>query len=250
MFIAKNLRQLRLEKGFTQEDIANRIGVTGQAVGKWERDECYPDITLLPGLAKLFDVTVDKLIGMEEFYGHEKTMKIQNKKYELAWQYKYDELVEFLEEENKNDPNECLEDLGIALALSGDKTERPMRLLEQALEDESRSYKFRGTVYAELCFLYQRYGLTEKAEKLARSLPHTRESRELLLPHFLEKTKREEYLRLNLPSILHTICSLIDGDLMTNDEHLYSIQYGKGIQQINPSDAVKKISEFFNQTSP
>ena len=32
MFIAKNLRQLRLEKGFTQEDLANRIGVTGQAV--------------------------------------------------------------------------------------------------------------------------------------------------------------------------------------------------------------------------
>lgn len=245
MFIAKNLRQLRLEKGFTQEDLANRIGVTGQAVGKWERDECYPDITLLPGLAKLFGVTVDKLIGMEEFNMREKTTEIQTKKYELAYQHKFDELVEFLEEENKNDPNECIADLGTALALAGDKTERPMRLLEQALEYDSRSYKWRGSVYAELCFLYQRYGLTEKAEKLARSLPHTRESRELLLPHFLEKAKREEYLRLNLPGILHAICSLIDGDLMTNDEQLYSIQYGSHIKPIDPADAVKKIAEFF-----
>lgn len=245
MFIAKNLRQLRLEKGFTQEDLANRIGVTGQAVGKWERDECYPDITLLPGLAKLFGVTVDKLIGMEDFNMREKTIEIQKRKYELAYQYKYDELVEFLEEENKNDPNECIEDLAIALALSGDKTDRPMRLLEQAFEEHTGSYKSRGSIYAELCFLYQRYGLAEKAEKLARSLPHARESRELILPHFLEKSKREEYLRLNLPGILNTICSLIDGDFMTNDEQLHSIQYGSYIKPIHPSDALKKIAEFF-----
>ena len=246
MFIAKNLRQLRLEKGFTQEDLANRIGVTGQAVGKWERDECYPDITLLPGLAKLFDVTVDKLIGMEDFNMRQKTIDIQNRKYELAYQYKYDELVEFLEEENRNNPNECVVDLAIALALAGDTSERPMRLVEQAIEDKSRSYKARGTMYALLCFLYQRYELTEKAEKLARSLPHAWESRELLLPHFLEKTEREEYLRLWLPKILHTICALINGDLMTTDEHLHSIEYGKPIELIDPADAVKKIAEFFN----
>lgn len=245
MNIAKNLRQLRLEKGLTQEDLANRIGVTGQAVGKWEHDECYPDITLLPGLAKLFDVTVDKLIGMEEFYMSEKTKEIQTRKYELAYQCKYDELVEFLEEENKKDPNECVGDLGIALALSGDNTERPMRLLEHALKDESRSYKSRGTMYASLCFLYQRYGLTEKAEALARSLPHAWESRELILPHFLDKEKRNSYLREYLPQILHTICSLVDGDLMTNDEHIHSIEYGKSTKYINPIDAANKIAEFF-----
>ena len=54
MHIAKNLRRLRLDKGLTQEELAERVGVTGQAVSKWERDECYPDITLLPGLANCF----------------------------------------------------------------------------------------------------------------------------------------------------------------------------------------------------
>ena len=243
MFIAKNLKQLRLEKGLTQEDLAVRIGVTGQAVGKWERDECYPDITLLPGLAKIFGVTLDTLIGMEEFDTQEKTMAIQTKKYELAWQYKFDELVEFLEDENKKDPNECVEELAIALVLAGDNSERPMRLLEQALDKDSRSYKSRGSLYAELCFMYRHYGLIEKAEKLARSLPHTRESREMILPHLLTSAQREKYLRENLPAILTAICSMIDGDTMTNDEHLYSIQYGN-VKPIDTAEAVKKIAEF------
>ena len=56
MLIARNLKRLRLDMGLTQEDLAERVGVTGQAVSKWERDECYPDITLLPGLANCFDV--------------------------------------------------------------------------------------------------------------------------------------------------------------------------------------------------
>ena len=69
MLIAKNLRRLRLDMGLTQEELAERVGVTGQAVSKWERDECYPDITLLPGLAGCFGVTVDELLGMAEIKG-------------------------------------------------------------------------------------------------------------------------------------------------------------------------------------
>ena len=99
-------------------------------------------------------------------------------------------------------------------------------------------------MYALMCFLYQRYGLTGKSEKLARSLPHAWESREFILPHFLEKAKREEYLRLYLPKILNAVCSLIDGDLMTNDEQLHSIEYGKDIKLIDPIEAMKKIAEF------
>ena len=175
----------------------------------------------------------------------QKTAEIQNRKYELASEYKYDELVEFMEEVNKNDPNECPVGLAIALALSGDTTERPMRLMEQVLEDKSLSKKASATAHALMCFLYQRYGLTEKAEKLARSLPHARESRELLLPHFLGKKKREDYLRENLPRILNAICSLIDGDFMTNDEQLHSIEFGTYVKPFDPADAVKKIAEFF-----
>lgn len=54
---------LRKQKGFRQEDLANALGVTNQAVSKWESAQCSPDIQLLPAIAALFDVLMDELLG-------------------------------------------------------------------------------------------------------------------------------------------------------------------------------------------
>lgn len=54
---------LRKQKGLKQEELANALGVTNQAVSKWESAQCCPDIQLLPNLAKIFDVSIDELVG-------------------------------------------------------------------------------------------------------------------------------------------------------------------------------------------
>lgn len=54
---------LRKEKGVTQENLAQILGVSNQAVSKWETGQCCPDIQLLPELANYFGVSVDELIG-------------------------------------------------------------------------------------------------------------------------------------------------------------------------------------------
>ena len=60
------IRALRVGKGWTQEELAARIGVTGQAVSKWETEQGMPDISQVPLLARVLDVTTDVLFGMEE----------------------------------------------------------------------------------------------------------------------------------------------------------------------------------------
>ena len=65
MKIGENIRVLRLREGLTQEQVAQRLGVTYQAVSKWENGTNTPDIALLPEIAALFDVTIDALFGRE-----------------------------------------------------------------------------------------------------------------------------------------------------------------------------------------
>jgi len=60
---AENFKQLRKEKGVTQEKIAETLGVSSQSVSRWELSICYPDLELLPSITNYFGVTVDHLLS-------------------------------------------------------------------------------------------------------------------------------------------------------------------------------------------
>lgn len=60
--IGQRIAKLRKQQGMSQEHLAEKIGVSSQAVSKWENDASCPDISLLPRLAKLLGITVDELL--------------------------------------------------------------------------------------------------------------------------------------------------------------------------------------------
>lgn len=65
--VGEQIATLRKAKGITQNELGERIGVSFQAVSKWERGETLPDITLLPDLAKTLETTTDYiLLGSEK----------------------------------------------------------------------------------------------------------------------------------------------------------------------------------------
>ncbi|MBQ7957646.1 MAG: helix-turn-helix transcriptional regulator [Clostridia bacterium] len=65
--IGGQIAALRKAKGLTQSELGDRIGVSFQAVSKWERGETLPDITLLPDLARILETTIDYiLLGSEK----------------------------------------------------------------------------------------------------------------------------------------------------------------------------------------
>lgn len=63
--MVKNLRLLREKHGLSQQSLAEKLGITQQAVYKYEKTSVEPDIATLIQLAELFDVSVDYLIGYE-----------------------------------------------------------------------------------------------------------------------------------------------------------------------------------------
>lgn len=64
--IGSRIKQLRKSRGMTQDQLAELVGVSPQAVSKWENDISSPDISLLPKLAEIFQVTTDSLLGVPE----------------------------------------------------------------------------------------------------------------------------------------------------------------------------------------
>lgn len=80
MQIGQVIRQYRKEKDMTQEEMANRLGVTAPAVNKWEKGSSMPDITLLAPIARLLGISLDTLLSFREELTQE---EIQNMIYTL-----------------------------------------------------------------------------------------------------------------------------------------------------------------------
>ena len=61
--IGKRIAENRKRLGLTQDALAEQLGVTAQAVSKWENDQSCPDISILPRLADIFEISTDELLG-------------------------------------------------------------------------------------------------------------------------------------------------------------------------------------------
>ncbi len=66
MKINEIIKERRIAKNFTQEQVAGYLGVTTPAVNKWEKGNSYPDITLLPALARLLDTDLNTLLSFQD----------------------------------------------------------------------------------------------------------------------------------------------------------------------------------------
>ena len=66
MEIGNQIKALRLRRGITQESLAQHLGVTAQAVSKWEREVATPDIGMLPDISAYFGVTIDELFALSD----------------------------------------------------------------------------------------------------------------------------------------------------------------------------------------
>lgn len=84
MMLSDVIRTRRQALGLTQEGLAARLGVSAPAVNKWERSIHYPDITLLPALARVLGVDLNTLLSFQEDMTEEEIGLFLNRIYETA----------------------------------------------------------------------------------------------------------------------------------------------------------------------
>ena len=198
LHLSENLRKYRILKNLTQEDVAEYLGITPQSVSKWERGESYPDITLLPALANIFETSIDLLVGMDTIRAEGTQYNIHNKAVTYQRNGDYDSAEKTYRDALLIYPNKPGMILGLASTLAlKDNTSEAIELIEKGLP-LSVDGKQKATMRATLCFLYLKAGFDEKAKKLASELPHERESREVIQPLIhrgLSEGEINEYIR-------------------------------------------------------
>lgn len=96
--LAATLAAKRRERCLTQEDVANHLGVSKASVSKWETNQSYPDITLLPKLAAYFDITIDELISYQPQLSREEIQQHHQRLAQAIMKRPFDEVLTEVQE--------------------------------------------------------------------------------------------------------------------------------------------------------
>lgn len=123
--IAKKFLTLRKQNGFSQEELAERLGVSRQAVSKWERAEASPDTDNLISLAKIYNISLDSLLGISSENENRRSVinlkkdnsieadKIREKYPEYTHDGKIGDNIQYTENENRRSVINIKKDNGI-----------------------------------------------------------------------------------------------------------------------------------------
>ena len=106
MSIGSTIKRLRREKNITQEQLAEYLGITSRAISQWECDRTAPDISQIPALCHIFDVSSDVILGIDIEKNNEEIKKYLTRAAELGNQGKSSERTALLREANKKFPRD------------------------------------------------------------------------------------------------------------------------------------------------
>ena len=226
-----NFRLMRKQRGLTQDQIAETLGVSCQAVSKWETSASYPDISLLPIIADYFGVSVDYLIGHDTSKQLEEINDTCTRAKELFGQRKYMEAVPMLREMLIKHPGNEKLMYELAWALSGTIRESAENydeaiLLYHKILEISTDTEMRNKVSRDLMYRYYTKGDTEKALYHANTLPAFELCREYNIGrgNLFEGKELSEYLQANIKrfgeAMLECLEYFICPNVLTEDEKL------------------------------
>jgi len=200
-----NFKSMRKQRGLTQEQIAETLGVSCQAVSKWETNSSYPDISLLPIIADYFGVSVDYLIGHDTSKQVEEINTVCVQVGELFDQGRAWEAISILREMLIKHPGNEKLMYNLAWALSGtckDSKENYQEaiLLYHKILEISTDTEMRTKVSRDLIYRYYTLGDIEKAKYFANTLPSFDLCREYNVGrgNILDGRELSDYLRANI----------------------------------------------------
>lgn len=228
--LGEKIKELRNRDGRKQEDVANALGVTNQAISRWEANGGYPDMQMIPAIANYFHITIDELFG----YNNDRNIKLK------AYMDQADQLLN-----NDEDLTACIELLRNALSEFPSEFQVQIRLADalnrmgfQKNGIPNVYWKEAASIYEEvlkqdrrsiipLISLYSLLGENENAERTAMSQQTVELSREVLLSRTFDDVRGDRYRGEAILALLHELKGVIRDAVVRNDSLLHS---AKGLE--------------------
>lgn len=259
--LGNKIRQLRRRDQRTQEALAEALGVTSQAVSRWESGGCYPDMNLIPSIANYFGVSIDELFG----YTCVRSKRIDalvNQIYDMKWKnngvdHNIAECIAFAREALAEFPGHDRLMLSLASVLytagyvrygeshliDGEgysvydiqkhrgyaEWREAITLYEKALET-LHGGKLRDRAVEELSQLYVNVGAQEKALALAETAPTMWNSRELLRPYAFDGKQQARAFGEALLHTANSCAALMVHCTMAYQNHMTAKEKARSIQ--------------------
>ncbi len=241
MSIGSTIKRLRREQNITQEQLAEYLGITSRAVSQWECDRTAPDISQLPALCHVFDVSSDVLLGIDIEKNNEEIKKYLTEANNLENQSRGAERTSLLREANKKFPRDYKIMERLADSLVCEYSRKGIKNYDEVFElcnrilSECTDSNIRYKAIETLGTAYGYAGKTDEMLKLAEEMPRAHFSYENFMVYRwkgnADLIKRQEYIHFLIHEILSMI-SCLSGHFDDNDKFIFSLEERKDLRKL------------------
>lgn len=254
MELGERLKELRLRRGFTQEQAGQILGISSQVVSKWERGLTQPDVQMMPRIAVLYRISLDELYDMDAYYSRQHIEDYRERLYQARQNGDHDRVFHLMSEEIELRPDAFWEYLNLAdYALKHGMTQNPymekLFLFADRAERWCREEKLRHAIFrcmVKLCSSAENPDIRQRAKEYYEKLPCFRNVRETVTQFVLDGEELEREENRNILYMLQSTADLIRARMYrrerTPEENL---RYLRMSSQILESVMEEKFTGFF-----
>lgn len=241
------IKKLRTENNVTQDTLAAAIGVTPQAISRWESEGCYPDIELLPALADFFSVSTDELLGYKLSEREEELARIKKEMYRLM-ELSIDERISFVRNALVKFPGdfEIKSQLATCLYFKGCETGDEACFTEsealcKSVAQDCRIEDMRYDALFTLVSIYNEQKKPEKVQELVKSFTSMRFCREYVKSHGIGDGNTELYIQEWIDLLVVYLDSAINDLVLGSDIPNDPSTWDKKIKMLDTAIEIYKI---------
>ena len=254
MELGERLKELRLQRGFTQEQAGQILGVSAQVVSKWERGLTQPDVQMMPRIAVLYRISLDELYNMDAYYTKQHIEDYRERLHQARQSGDHDRVFRLMAEEIELRPDAFWEylnltDYALKHGMNGKIYMEKLFLFTGRAERWCREEKLRHAIFrcmVKLCSSSDDPDIRTRTKEYYEKLPCFRNVRETVTQFVLDGEELKQEENRNILYMIQSAADLIRARMYRrNGTAAENLRYLRMSSQLLEAVTEDKFTGFF-----